>query len=112
MAGTDPGEALDAIAERLRADGTIAAEALTEPTEPPVLGPLAAAGPRAAGDPGAYSFVIEAVREGYLLHHSQPRLLTAADPDLALLTGDYLYALGISGLAALADPPQWSSSAT
>jgi len=105
MAGTDPGEALDAIAERLRADGTIAADALTEPTEPPVLGPLAAAGPRAAADPGAYSFVIEAVREGYLLHHSQPRLLTAADPDLALLTGDYLYALGISRLAALTDPP-------
>ena len=68
------------------------------------LGPLAAAGPRAAHDPAAYSFVIEAVREGYLLHHGRPRLLTEADPDLALLAGDYLYALGISRLAALGDP--------
>jgi hypothetical protein len=99
-----PEAALGALAERLRTDGTIAADALTESSEPPILGPLAAAGPRAAGDPAAYSFVIEAVREGYLLHHSQPRLLTQADADLALLAGDYLYALGISRLAALSDP--------
>jgi len=103
--GTDsPDAALEALAERLRADGTIAADALTEPAEQPSLGPLAAAGPRAASDPAAYSFVIEAVREGYLLHHGRPRLLTQADSDLALLAGDYLYALGISRLAALGDP--------
>ena len=100
-----PEAALDVIAQRLRDDGTIAVEALTEPSDPPVLGPLAAAGPRAAADPGGYSFVIEAVREGYLLHHGRPRLLKTADPDLALLAGDYLYALGISRLAALGDPP-------
>ena len=99
-----PAAALGAIAARLRADGTIAADVLTDPTEAPSLGPLAAAGPRAEQDPAAYSFVIEAVREGYLLHHGQPRLLTRADPDLALLAGDYLYALGISRLAALGDP--------
>ena len=99
-----PDAALEALAERLRADGTIAAEALTELSDRPSLGPLAAAGPRAAGDPAAYSFVIEAVREGYLSHHGRPRLLTGADPDLALLAGDYLYALGISRLAALGDP--------
>jgi hypothetical protein len=99
-----PDGALEALAARLRADGTIAADALTEPSERPVLGPLAAAGPRASNDPAAYSFVIEAVREGYLLHHGTPRLLTQADPDLALLAGDYLYALGISRLADLADP--------
>jgi hypothetical protein len=101
---TGPEAALEAIAERLRADGTIAADVLTDPTEPPVLGPLAAAGPRAAAEPAAYSFVVEAVREGYLLHHGRPRLLTRADPDLALLAGDYLYALGISRLATLGDP--------
>jgi hypothetical protein len=104
MSATGPGEALNALAERLRADGTIAADSLTEPTEPPVLGPLAAAGPRAAGDPGAYSFVVEAVREGYLLHYGRSRLLATDDSDLALLTGDYLYALGISRLAPLGDP--------
>ena len=99
-----PEAALEALAERLRSDGTIAADALTDPSEPPALGPLAAGGPRAAQDPAAYSFVIEAVREGYLLHHGRPRLLTQADPDLALLAGDYLYALGISRLATLGDP--------
>lgn len=104
MTETGPEQALHAVAERLRADGTIAADSLTEPSEPPVLGPLAAAGPRAAGDPGAYAFVIEAVREGYLLHYGEPRLLATADPDLALLTGDYLYALGISRLAPLGNP--------
>lgn len=104
MPESSPARALEALAERLRADGTIAVEALTEPTEQPSLGPLAAAGPRAAEDPAAYSFVIEAVREGYLLHHGTPRLLTGADPDLALLAGDYLYALGISRLAVLGDP--------
>ena len=103
MSADGPGAALDAIAERLRADGTIAADALTTPSEPPILGPLSAAGPRAAQDPAAYSFVIEAVREGYLLHHGRPRLLKTADPDLALLAGDYLYALGLDRLAALGD---------
>jgi len=53
--------------------------------------------------PGEYAFVIEAVREGYLLHYGQPRLLSGHDPDLALLAGDYLYALGIERLAALGD---------
>jgi hypothetical protein len=105
MASDSPEAALEALAERLRADGTIAADVLTDPTEAPTLGPLAAAGPRAAQDPAAYSFVIESVREGYLLHHGSPRLLAQADPDLALLAGDYLYALGISRLAALSDPP-------
>lgn len=105
MGADSPEGALEALAARLRADGTIAADALTGPSERPTLGPLAAAGPRAAKDRAAYSFVIEAVREGYLLHHARPRLLTEADPDLALLAGDYLYALGISRLAALGDPP-------
>ena len=46
---------------------------------------------------------IEAVREGYLLHYGEPRLLAGHDEDLALLAGDYLYALGIERLAALGD---------
>jgi hypothetical protein len=54
-------------------------------------------------DPGDYSFVIEAVREGYLLHYGTSRLLAGHDPDLALLAGDYLYALGIERLAAAGD---------
>ena len=64
---------------------------------------LAAAGPRAAADPGEYALVVEAVREGYLLHYGEPRLLAGHDADLALLAGDYLYALGLDRLAALGD---------
>ena len=48
--------------------------------------------------------MVEAVREGYLLHYGEPRMLAGHDPDLALLAGDYLYALGLERLAALGDP--------
>jgi hypothetical protein len=47
--------------------------------------------------------VIETVREGYLLHYGSSRLLSGHDPDLALLAGDHLYALGIERLAGLGD---------
>ena len=47
--------------------------------------------------------MVEAVREGYLLHYGEPRLLAGHDSDLALLAGDYLYALGLDRLAALGD---------
>ena len=59
---------------------------------------------RAAGGRGLRRrAVLEAVREGYLLHYGEPRLLAGHDDDLALLAGDYLYALGIERLAALGD---------
>jgi hypothetical protein len=54
-------------------------------------------------DAGYGSFVLDAVREGYLLHYGEPRLLAGHDADLALLAGDYLYALGIERLAASGD---------
>ena len=76
---------------------------MVEPAEPPVFGLAAAAGARAAAAPGEYALVVEAVREGYLLHYGEPRLLAGHDADLALLAGDYLYALGIERLAALGD---------
>jgi hypothetical protein len=44
-------------------------------------------------------FTIEAVHEGYLLHHGQPRAFVGMDPDLRLLAGDALYALGLSRVA-------------
>jgi hypothetical protein len=47
--------------------------------------------------------LVEAIREGYLLHYGEPRLIDGADPDLRLLTGDYLYALGLERLAARGD---------
>jgi hypothetical protein len=47
--------------------------------------------------------VVEAVHEGYLLHYGESRLLAGHDADLALLAGDYLYALGLDRLATLGD---------
>jgi hypothetical protein len=44
-----------------------------------------------------------AIREGYLLHYGQPRIVSTADTDLALLAGDRLYALGLAELAAAGD---------
>ena len=68
-----------------------------------MFGLLAARGPRAAQAPGEYALVVESVREGYLLHYGEPRVVVGADADLALLAGDYLYALGLERLAALGD---------
>jgi hypothetical protein len=48
-------------------------------------------------------FVMEAVYEGYLMHYSTPRAFEAMDPDLRLLAGDALYALGLERLAAAGD---------
>ena len=43
------------------------------------------------------------ILEGSLLHYGAPRLVRGADPDLALLLGDQLYALGLARLAELGD---------
>ena len=48
-------------------------------------------------------FVLEAVYEGYLMHYGAPRAFTGMDPDLRLLAGDALYALGLARLADRAD---------
>jgi hypothetical protein len=85
-------EALRMLAEQLRAEDT--------PISPHVIDPPSDA---AFAPPGEYAAVLEAVREGYLLHYGEPRLLAGHDADLALLAGDYLYALGIERLAALGD---------
>ena len=99
----EPGAALTVLANLLREGDTPIAPHVVEPSEEPELGPLAASGPLAAAAPGEYALVVESVREGYLLHYGEPRLLAGHDPDLALLAGDYLYALGIERLAALGD---------
>ena len=48
-------------------------------------------------------FVLEAVYEGYLMHYGEPRAFGGMDPDLRLLAGDALYALGLSRLAEAGD---------
>jgi hypothetical protein len=48
-------------------------------------------------------FVLEAVREGYLMHYGEPRAYAGMEEDLRLLAGDALYALGLSRLAEAGD---------
>ena len=96
------------ILERLRAlvreDGGLLAEALRdEPDGSTPVGDAMASAPRAAGHIADLPLVIEAVREGYLLHYGAPRLLSRDDDDLALLAGDRLYALGLERLADARD---------
>lgn len=70
--------------------------------------------PHAVPDPGegelgatvpdpVRGFVLEAVREGYLLHYGEPRAFRGMDEDLRLLAGDALYALGLARLAEAGD---------
>jgi hypothetical protein len=96
-------DALRRLAAQLQEEDTPISPHVVDPPAPPTLGVLAASGPRTAAAPAEYALVVEAVHEGYLLHYGEPRLLAGHDPDLALLAGDYLYALGLDRLAALGD---------
>ncbi len=101
MAST--GISLAPLAALLRDGENVIAPHITDSDEEPALGALAAAGPRAAEAPDEYLLLVEAIREGYLLHYESSRLIQGADPDLRLLAGDYLYALGLERLAARGD---------
>ncbi len=102
--------ALRRLAALLREEGGPLAAAVVAP-DPRAdgagrLGPLAAAGPRAEGREHDYELLVEAIREGYLLHYAGPehaRVVATEDPDLALLAGDRLFALGLARLAELGD---------
>jgi hypothetical protein len=95
------------LAGALRDQGGLLADALlpapVRRDDDPALGALAATGPRAACHTEDVAFVIETIREGYLLHYATGRLLRDDDRDLVLLAGDHLYALGLARLAALGD---------
>ena len=86
--------ALPALAATIRADGGLLADTVTDPTEDGRLGALAGPG---------YAELVEAIYEGYLQHYGSGRVLQPRDPDLALLAGDRLYALGLARLAELGD---------
>jgi hypothetical protein len=75
---------LTQIARRLRGEDDLLAAAVVDPT---------------SGEAGGWE-PVEAIREGYLVHYAQPRIVATEDPDLGLLAGDRLYALGLEELAA------------
>jgi hypothetical protein len=95
--------ALTELAELLRSEETVISDAAAEPEGEATLGELAAAGPRSSAEAAEYALLFEAIREGYLLHYGEPRIVRGAEPDLALLAGDYLYAMGLERLAGLGD---------
>ncbi len=97
-----------ALREALRAHGGTVATlvsgddaACEDPADSPPR--LAARGPRVAARAAEYELLLEMILEGSLLHYGAPRVVRVADPDLALLLGDQLYALGLSRLADLGD---------
>jgi hypothetical protein len=94
---------LTALATLLRDGDNVISPYVRDSDDEPALGALAAAGPRGSEAPDEYTLLVEAIREGYLLHYATPRLIDGADADLRLLAGDYLYALGLEKLAARGD---------
>jgi len=99
------GGVLARLADELRAEPGLLADTVHAPRGAVAapLGELAASGPRARGRELDYAMLVEAIHEGYLLHYRAGRIVAPADPDLALLVGDRLYALGLARLAALGD---------
>lgn len=89
--------ALHRLAGELRDAGGLLADALASPDGAGWAGRF-----RPAGGP-EYELLVEAIYEGYLQHYGRGRVLAPEDPDLALLAGDRLYALGLARLAELGD---------
>jgi hypothetical protein len=98
---------LPALADALRAHGGTVATLVTNTPEAHAVGETpprrAARGPRVSSHADEYELLLEMILEGSLLHYGAPRVVRAEDPDLALLLGDQLYALGLSRLAELGD---------
>jgi hypothetical protein len=95
--------ALERLAREVRDGGGLLSDAVSAAASDGAYGGLAAAGPRAAGHEDEYALLVEAIHEGYLLHYGSGRVVRPDDPDLSLLAGDRLYALGLARLAALGD---------
>jgi hypothetical protein len=91
--------------ELLARDQGLLARSLVDapPAAEAALGALAASGPRVQSEQDEYALLVECILEGYLLHYAGGRVVAPADPDLSLLCGDYLYALGLDRLARLGD---------
>lgn len=100
-------QGLVALHSALRVEGGPVAAALVAPPaegyDAPGPAQVAAAGPRVAGASAEYELLLDMILEGSRLHYGEPVLVRLAEPDLQLLLGDQLYALGLERLAALGD---------
>ncbi|MGZ4173160.1 MAG: hypothetical protein ACXVQR_01665 [Solirubrobacteraceae bacterium] len=103
-------DGVQALIDALRAEGGTLAEVLTaafvrggDGGAAPGPAQVAASGPRARGRESEYELLVEMILEGSRLHYGRPRVVITEDPDLALLLGDQLYALGLARLAELGD---------
>ena len=86
---------LETVAERAAEASPLWASALL----PEPRGDLRFAG----SCPERHLLGVEKIYEGYLLHHGTSRLFDQDDRDLAVLTGDYLYAAGLREICATGD---------
>lgn len=98
---------IEGLIDALRAEGGTLADQVVAPGDGDgyEAGPaqIAVEGPRTAGHRAEYELLLEMIYEGSLLHYGTGRVVRPDDPDLALLLGDQLYALGLARLAALGD---------
>ncbi len=101
--GVAGGEVLTRLRELVAAEGGELAAALIDEPVLEVFGPLVAGSERCRAHHREYALLVESILEGYLVHYGRPRLIEPSDENLRLLAGDYLYALGLSRLAALGD---------
>ena len=100
-----PEQALSSLARQLHEEDSVISAYVQDSDVAPALGLLAAAGSDSESERAEYAVLVECVREGYLLHYEEPRIVVGTDADLALLAGDYLYAQGLERLASLGDLP-------
>jgi hypothetical protein len=102
-------EGVEALRAALLEQGGTASELLGDASadllDEPGPAQLASAGPRASANAAEYELLVEMIYEGSRLHYGPQRLVRTDDPDLALLVGDQLYALGLARLAELGDLP-------
>lgn len=91
----------------VQAEATAVSALVTASGPPPADGPVARLVVEAASDPddrvAGAAFAAEAVLEGFLCHHARSRLFDLPDPDMALLAGDLLYALGLDAVGRRGD---------
>ncbi|HEX8157255.1 MAG TPA: hypothetical protein VF526_07700 [Solirubrobacteraceae bacterium] len=105
MIASDPVNRLRAAVRESRSPlaSSLGAAPATQETDDFDFAGLAATGPRARPHADEIELAVAAVHEGYSLHYGHPRAMAIDDPDLALLAGDRLYALGLERLAAIGD---------